>query len=282
MSLPEGQDLEKRTGRDIMKKLSSNVSSSLSQSDWSLDKPPDFRGEVERWTTPPAVSQPPPRTALQILVNVYRCNIESPSLRIVLVGKTGVGKSTVGNTIFGREAFHSNNSVTQVCEGVCMGSLRPVKVIDTPGILPKDGDADDVKVKCMTYSSPGPHVFLLMIAVGTFSRNEQKAVRALQELFGKRAAKYTMVLFSHGDKLHGQTIDEYVHSVHPKLREVIKSCGGGYHVFNNNSNDHTQVVELMKKIDEMVKRNGGGHFTEEKYEELWMPELKKIVAIRKN
>ncbi|XP_048051786.1 GTPase IMAP family member 8-like isoform X2 [Megalobrama amblycephala] len=200
-------------------------------------------------------------------------NLSRQDLRFVLLGLLGSGKSSTGNTILNRDAFRAGLMTTtrssEKQEAVVFG--RTISIIDTPGLLlsfllMNIQDHDHYKIeKSLELSVPGPHVFLLVINLLGFTEEEKNTVKWFEENLEKDALNRTIILFTHGDLLNfliDEPLIEYIEKKHNDLKSLIDSCGGRYHSFDNDEmQNRFQVIELMMKIDEMMEKNGGGHYT---------------------
>jgi len=185
---------------------------------------------------------------------------------VLLVGRTGNGKSTLANVLTNTENFkESSNNVSETRTIQAEDFILKLneeeiiyKVIDTIGIGDTKLSDKEVLRKISTvshYLKDNGLCQILFVTNGKFTKEEIETYNVMKQvLFGDEITKYTTIVRTNFDKFEDKESCEkatiQTHEENPILSEILRNCNGIIYV-NNPSVDEKQrprAINLAKEL----------------------------------
>ncbi|XP_070200675.1 GTPase IMAP family member 9-like [Littorina saxatilis] len=195
--------------------------------------------------------------------------------RFIMLGRTGSGKSSTANTIFGQEVFPATLSFSSVTTECQLQTISKdgvsLQILDCPGLFDTGMTNEEVSglvMKAVSTLDDGPDAVLYVIKIGKYTEEEFSVFNMLKALLDENVTRYLVIVFTHGDVIKGGDFDVILRRTPPTLQQVIEECGSRYVVFDNTAQDKTkQVDRLFQIVRRMKTENGGRPYRCPKYAE---------------
>lgn len=178
---------------------------------------------------------------------------------LLLIGRTGNGKSTLANVLTNTNQFKESSSSISETKSIQFEKFNSslngkeiiYKVIDTIGIGDTKLSDKEVLLKIAEVSQELKDGIcqILFVTNGRFTDSEIEAYNVMKEvLFGEEITKYITIVRTNFDKFEDKKSCEEdkqkIHDENPSLSEILKNCNGIIYVSNPSVNENQRELAI--------------------------------------
>jgi hypothetical protein len=176
-----------------------------------------------------------------------------------MIGKSGNGKSSTGNSLLGCNGFHVKKSLKAVTEQSnmktsCLKTTQIISVVDTPGLFDEGSSLAEraLEIQRAVKICPEPHAFLLVFnSDNRFTEEEKRTVDMMRIIFGENIFEHTCIVFTRGSGFDNEGKFREFWENEGFLKDMVQKCKGRIFKVENFKQSHASDEAFSTIINSM-------------------------------
>uniref|UniRef100_A0A8C2EQR2 AIG1-type G domain-containing protein n=1 Tax=Cyprinus carpio TaxID=7962 RepID=A0A8C2EQR2_CYPCA len=184
-------------------------------------------------------------------------------LTIVLFGNSAAVQYQPNNILLGEiQPNIENVAISMTVPSQMKISGHCVSVINLIGLHETALDLDSLTGQLVNENEI--IAFIFVVRLGQLTDADKMGLEWLQRVFGDKVLQFVMILFTYEIKEESDSIIDDLKK-DSTLEQLLKKCGGRFHTCSKNMNNHSEMRDLMNRIENLFTDNKQQSYTSEMY-----------------